>query len=64
MPGYNVHEALYQNCKILDPFVRGSGSTPLLGVQALGWGQYGHIVKRFQILKNLLFSHKCWQKTE
>ena len=37
--------------------------TPGSGVQALGWGQYGHKVKK--ILKNLLlYSHTCEQKTE
>ena len=56
MPGYNVHEALYQNCKILDPFVRCSGSRV---------GPIWPYIKTVLNPKNLLlFSHTCGQKTE
>lgn len=41
MHGYDVHEALYKNWEIFGP-----GS----GCQALWRGQYGHIVKMYQIL--------------
>lgn len=34
--GFDVHEALYQNCEM-----RGPGS----GALALGCGHYGHVVK-------------------
>ena len=34
------------------------------GTQALGWGQYGHIVKMHKILENLLlYSHIYLRKT-
>ena len=38
MHGYDEHEALYQIVKCM---------TPGSGVQAKGWGQYGHIVKMY-----------------
>ena len=39
--------------------------TPGSGVQALGWGQYGHIVKMYEILENLLlYSHIYLLKTK
>lgn len=43
MHGDDVQEALYQNCEIL--------ITPGSGVQALGRGQYGHIVNKI-LIKN------------
>lgn len=44
----DVHEALYLNCEIHSP-----GS----GVQAQVSGQYGRIVKMYQILEHVLYFH-------
>ena len=39
--------------------------TPVSGVQALGWDQYGHIVNMYYILENLLlYSHIYLLKTK
>lgn len=47
MHGYNVHEAIYLNYELIAPGP---------GVQALEWGQYGHIeIKHSENL--FLFSH-------
>lgn len=40
----DVHEALHQSCEIHDP---------VSGVQAIGQGWYGHMVKMYFILENL-----------
>lgn len=51
---YGVHEALYLTKKFM---------TSESGVQALGLGQYGHIVKMYLILENVFdFVTYCAQK--
>lgn len=42
---YDVQEPLYLILKFM---------VPRTGVQALGWGQYGHKMKMYEILENIL----------
>lgn len=50
MHGYDIPEALYINCHIHSPLVRGSG---------LGWTQYDNIVKiDILLLYSYLFKKK------
>lgn len=38
MHGNDIHEAFYLSCE---------NHGPCVGVQALGWGQFDHVVKMF-----------------